>query len=136
MSKEKETETQGAERERLLRMDEYLKGYAFNRKLLRLARYEKEFFGDGMLEEESAGEPPLARARMFAIRHFVMGLPNGDEKLFLYYHYVREESVERCGELLGIARASAFRLKKRALRTAAKFMEGSGEPGQADGFWG
>jgi len=107
------------EKEILRRMDEYLKGYGFNRRLLRLARYEKEYFGISDSEDAEVGEPPLARARMFAIRHFIMGLPNGNEKLFLYYHYVRGESVERCAELLGISRASGFRLKKRALAMAA-----------------
>ena len=104
--------------EEIRRMDQYLKGYRLNRKLLRLERYEKTYFGYRPTEEDLPGETPLARARMFEIRHFIMDLPNSDEKLMLYYHYVREESVERCAELLGIARSSGFRLKKRALRLA------------------
>ena len=96
-------------------MDEYLKGYGFQGKLLRLARYEASYFGMVDVSDGDVGEVPLARARMFEIRHFIMSLPNGDEKLLLYYHYVRGESIERCAELLGIARASGYRLKKRAL---------------------
>ena len=104
----------------LQQMDEYLKGYGFNRKLLQLSRYEKQFFSDGDEERIDVGEEPLARARMFAVRHFIMGLPNGDEKMMLYYHYVRGESVARCAEMLGISRASGFRLRKRALLMAAR----------------
>lgn len=129
MSERNNTTSEMNEKEALSRADEYLKGYGFNRRLLRLARYEKEYFGESELEEAEVGEPPLARARMFAIRHFIMSLPNGDEKLLLYYHYVRGESVERCSELLGIARSSGFRLKKRALLRVARALENQ-ESGQ------
>lgn len=100
--------------------ENYLKGYGLNRKLLRLERYEKEYFKSDDKDIEAFGEVPLARARMFDVRHFIMGIHNCDEKLFLYYHYVKGENVERCGELLGISRSSAFRLKKRALTLAAE----------------
>ena len=105
-------------RAELDRMDEYLRGYGFQGKLLRLARYETSYFGRSGTLEGDVGEVPLARARMFEVRRFIMSLPNGDEKLLLYYHYVRGESVERCAELLGVARASGYRLKKRALNLA------------------
>ena len=104
----------------LREIEDYLKGYGLNRKLLRLDRYEKEFFGADGLDLESVGEAPLARARMFEIRHFIMSLPNSDEKLLLYYHYVRGESINRCAELLGIGRSSAFRLRLRALALAKR----------------
>ena len=107
--------------------DNYLRGYQTNRKLLRLDRYEKEYFHTDENDFEAYGETPLARARMFEIRHFVMGMQNSDEKLLLYYHYIRGESVEKCSELLGISRSSGFRLKKRALALAAqKMREGQG----------
>ena len=99
-------------------MQDYLKGYGLNRKLLRMDRYEQEYFHPDIRDFESFGEAPLARARMYEIRHFIMSLPNSDEKLLLYYHYVKGESVARCGELLGISRASAFRMHRRALLLA------------------
>ena len=111
------------ERERLRWADEYLRGYQLNRKLLRLDRYEKEFFHTDESDIEAFGEAPLARARMFEIRHFVMGMENSNEKLLLYYHYIKGEPVERCGELLGVSRSTAFRLKSKALRLAAEQME-------------
>ena len=101
-------------------IDNYLKGYALNMKLLRLDRYERSYFGYKDGEDSVFNDAPLARARMFEIRHFIMEMKNSDEKLLLYYHYVRGESVEKCAELLGISRSSAFRLKKRALTLAAR----------------
>ena len=90
-------------------------GYLLNQKLLRLDRYERAYFGFEDREEDLPDDLPLARARMFAIRHDLMRMENSDEKLLLYYHYIRGESVERCAELLGVSRSSAFRMKKRAL---------------------
>ena len=69
-------------------------------------------------DREILDEAPLARAKMFGVRHFILGLDNSDEKLFLYYHYIKNESVERCGELLGISRRTAYRLKEKALSLA------------------
>ena len=103
------------------RTEDYLKSYRINGKLLRLERYEREYFGESdTVDFESLGEVPLARARMYAVRHLINSLANCDEKLFLYYHYIKGEGVERCGELLGVSRSSAFRMKKRAHVMAAR----------------
>ena len=91
-----------------------------SKKLLRAEQYEREFFGGEENEIEMLGELPLARAKMFEIRHFIMDMKNSDEKLLLYYHYIKGEPVERCGELLGISRSSAFRIKSKALAMAQK----------------
>ncbi len=100
--------------------ENFLKGYGLNRKLLKLDKYERTYFGYKDGDEGAFSDTPLARAKMFEVRHFIMELKNSDEKLLLYYHYVRGESVERCAELLDISRSSAFRLKKRALTLAAE----------------
>lgn len=55
------------------------------------------------------------RAAMFAVRRSVMRLPDSREKLLLYNHFIRGESLESCAELIGISRRSVFRLKLRAL---------------------
>lgn len=101
--------------------EDFLRGYELNRKLLRLDKYERTYFGYKDGDESIFGDAPLARAKMFEVRHFIMEMRNSDEKLLLYYHYVRGESVERCAELLGISRSSGFRLKKRALSVAAEY---------------
>ena len=101
-------------------MDDYLKGYQINRKLLRLDRYEKEYFTPDESDFEAFGEAPLARARMIEIRHFIMKMKNSNEKLLLYYHYVKGQSIEKCAELFGVSRSTAFRMRNRALNMAAE----------------
>ena len=93
-------------------------------------RYEKNYFGKSEktldIEGKKYGLPgsdPDIRIKMFEIRRFVLSLGNCNEKLFLFYHYIHGESVERCGELLKISRRSAFRLKKRALAFAGRKLE-------------
>ena len=102
-------------------VENYLKEYRFQGRLVRMDRYEREFFRQ---RQDNSGEPsdqPIARAKMYEIRHFLMELPNSDEKLLLYYHYIKGESIERCAELLDKSRSSGFRLKKRALALAATY---------------
>lgn len=101
--------------ERTRRADEYLRGYTLHKRMLRLEGYEKKRALSSEWEEYSPGELPLARARMFEVRHTIMSLPNCDEKLILYYRYVKGEPVERCADMLGMSRSSAFRLRRRAL---------------------
>ena len=109
-------------KEQRLQIENYLKTYSINLKLLRLDKYHREFFGGDTDAADMLNEVPLARAKMFDVRHFILELDNSDEKLFLYYHYVKCESVARCAELLGISRRSGFRLKERSLALAYKKM--------------
>lgn len=106
--------------EEINKVNIFLKGYGIYRSFLRMDRYEKDFFEYDSTLDEIGGDLSMARARMFEVRHFILSLDNCDEKLLLYFHFVRGESVERCGELLGISRTSAFRLKKKALALAAR----------------
>ncbi len=53
------------------------------------------------------------------VRSFVESLPNRPVKMLLYYHYIRNLTVERTAEELDISRRAAFRLKKKALAFAA-----------------
>ena len=99
-------------------IENYLKSYKFCRRVLMLKNYEEKYFDTLEWECETPAEFSVARAKMFEVRHFILGMKNGDEKLFLYYHYVHCNSVERCAELLGISRASGFRLKKKAHASA------------------
>ena len=67
--------------EEIRQIEDYLKGYLFYQTLLRLDRYEKQYFQPSEWERESPGELGLARARMFEVRHAIMAIPNCDEKL-------------------------------------------------------
>ena len=105
------------------RIDDFLNGYKLNRRLLGIEKYYDEYFkreSDYLysVDSDMLKEAPLARAKMFEVRHFILGLPNSDEKLLLYYHYIKGDSVERCAELLGISRRNCFRLKQKALALA------------------
>ena len=100
----------------------YLKGYMLNKRLVELENYEKEYFGDNESEWEKdlPGDLSLAKVRMFEVRHFILSLDNCEEKLFLYYRYIKGESVENCAELLGVSRSTAYRIKDKALDIVAR----------------
>ena len=116
-------EIEMTDEEKIRKTENYLRGYGLDRKLLKMDRYEREYYGNSnSLDFESPGEVPLARARMYEVRHFIMSVRNCDEKLFLYYRYVKGETVERCAEMLGISRASGFRMRKRALLLAYEIL--------------
>jgi DNA-directed RNA polymerase specialized sigma subunit len=120
---EMDVEIEMTDEEKMKEIENYLLGYGLDRKLLKMDRYEREYYGnENSLDLESPGEVPLARARMYEVRHFVMSTCNCDEKLFLYYRYVKGETVERCAEMLGISRASGFRMRKRALLMAYRML--------------
>lgn len=56
------------------------------------------------------------RTEQFFLRRSVLKLPQTKEKLFLYYRFIKGETMEKTAELLGISRRSVFRLRSRALR--------------------
>lgn len=101
----------------------YLESYSVNRRMLQIINYEKEYFGSKSEKGEylmaPAGDEVFLKAKMFEVRRFVMSIEDNNCKLFLFYHYIKGESVVHCSELLGISRTSAFRLKNRALELAA-----------------
>lgn len=106
----------------LREVEGYLLAYRAVCKLLEMNRYERTYFGEAGRSREDALEESESylQARLFEIRSFVLSMSECDEKLFLYYHYIHGESIARCAELLDISRATAYRLKCRALRAAAE----------------
>ena len=69
-------------------------------------------------EDILAGDEAYWKARIYEIATFLGKMKNGREKMLLYYRYVKGESVEHCGELLGVSRSTVFRMKHRALALA------------------
>ena len=114
MPKEKNVKEE-ISKEEIKKAEEFLKGYKLNRNLFRLDTYERKRGEVSEWDAESPDELYLARAKMFEIRHAIMELPNCDEKLMLYFHYIKGETIEKCAEMLGLSRSSAFRMRKRAL---------------------
>lgn len=114
--------TLAEQREALIKStDEFLRKYRYGFKLLAMNKYERDYMGpencrDGL---SCADEEAYVKAKMFEVKRFVTALPSDDRKLFLYYYYIHGETVEKCGELLGVSRRTAYRLKRRALEYAA-----------------
>ncbi|MBQ9080653.1 MAG: hypothetical protein IJY27_06235 [Clostridia bacterium] len=110
------------DREQLIRdTTDFLRQYRYGFKLLAANKYERDYFAADLPEDGlyCTDDEAYVKAKMFEVKRFVTSLPPDDRKLFLYYHYIHGETVEKCGELLNISRRSAFRLKRRALEYAA-----------------
>ena len=96
--------------------ENYLKTYAVCFRMLQCERIDARRASD----DRSPSVGPIFKAKMYHVRQFVMALPNTDEKLFLYYHYIRGDSISRCASLLGLSRSSTYRLRLRALAFATE----------------
>ncbi|MBQ9131081.1 MAG: hypothetical protein IJX62_01240 [Clostridia bacterium] len=98
---------------------EFLCGYQVCVDLLNLRRYErkraKPFDEVAACEALLLGNEAYWRARMAEISALVGDMRNGREKLVLYYHYIRGESIERCADLLGFSRRTGYRVHQRGL---------------------
>lgn len=78
-------------REQIKDAENYLRYYGFYQKLIKLDKYEQDYFGGGKYKSDKdfPQEISLAHAKMFEIRHFIMEMQNCDEKLLLYYQIGR-----------------------------------------------
>ena len=105
----------------------FLCGYQLCLDMLNLRRYERklsyqfddEFDGEDIL----SGNEAYWRARMFAVGSLIEKMKNGREKLMIYYHYVRGESIEHAANLLHVSRRTGYRLHERGLLSASFLYE-------------
>ena len=117
------------ENDAVCEMKKYFEGYGASKKLLRMMKYEKDYFPHENEDDSEdillvpGGDETMLKAKMYDIRRFIVGMDDGNEKTLLFYHYIKGFSVEKCSEMMDIGRTSAFRLKKKALLSAAKRME-------------
>ncbi|MBQ8309391.1 MAG: sigma-70 family RNA polymerase sigma factor [Clostridia bacterium] len=111
------------ELEAIERAKDFLCGYRLCMDMLDLRKYERRRLQ--RVEECSdcadilAGDEAYWRARIYAIGALLGKMKNGREKLLLYYHYIKGESVERAAALIGVSRRTAFRIHQRALLSAS-----------------
>ena len=101
----------------------FLCSYRLCADLLYLQRYErkraKPFDEKFECDELLDGNEACWRARMFAVGSMVAKMKNGREKLMIFYHYIRGESIEHAASLLNVSRRTGYRLHSRGLSSAA-----------------
>ena len=110
----------------------FLCSYQLCLDMLNLRRYErkraKRFSDPCDCADILSGDEAYWRARMFEVGTLISRMPNGREKLVLYWHYVKGESFERIAGGFGCSRRTSYRLHMRALeRAAVLFYEMRGE---------
>lgn len=101
------------------RVKDFLNSYRMCAQMLNLRRYERRR-RDRLEECEwdsdlMGGGEAYWRARMLEVRSLIESMRNGREKLMLYYHYIRGESIEHASDLLGFSRRTGYRVHSRAL---------------------
>lgn len=97
---------------------DFLAGYRLCEDMLHLRKYERKRLDKEEVchcEEILCGCEALWRSRMEEVRCLLTGMKNGREKMILYYHYIRGESIERASDLLGFSRRTGYRAHRHAL---------------------
>ena len=98
---------------------DYLCGYQLCLDMLNLRRYERKrakiFSEECSCEDVLQGNEAFWKGRMYEIEHLIASLRNGREKLILYYHYIKGESIERSADFLGISRRTGYRMHRKGL---------------------
>ncbi len=130
-------ERQGTEAERIRAAERYLSEYRTAYRMLRAGMSGICRDAYGMMGEDFGGRPSrlLAAAhgvigeddrmwedKLTSIRATVLAVEEPNEKIFLFQHYIRGNTVETCAEILDISVRTAFRLKKRALLTISEMI--------------
>lgn len=106
---------------------DYLCGYQLCLDMLNLRRYErrraKPFAEECSCEDILQGNEAFWKARMYEAEHLIASLRNGREKLILYYHYIKGESIERASDLLGISRRTGYRMHRKGLLVVGSILD-------------
>ena len=123
---------------RIARARNFLCSYQLAAEMLELRRYErkraKPFLEECDCDDLLAGNEAFWRARMFEVSSLLSGMKNGREKLILYYHYVRGESIEQAANLLGFSRRTGYRLHQKGLFAASFLLDRLKKNEQIDPF--
>ena len=60
---------------------------------------------------------------MTEVGNLIAGMKNGREKIILYYHYIKGESIEHSADILGVSRRTGYRIHQRGLLMASFLYE-------------
>ena len=105
----------------------YLCGYQLCLQMLELHAYkrQRQWRFDELCDcsDLLEGNELVWRARMYEIEKLVSSLLGARERLILYYHYLRGESVERAAELVGVSRRTGYRAYRRGLFVVGCILE-------------
>lgn len=115
------------ETQQIERVKDFLRSYRMCVEMLSLRRYErrraKVFEESDWSEDLLGGGEAYWRARMLEVRALIESMRNGREKLMLYYHYIRGESIEHAADMLGFSRRTGYRVHRKALFTVSFLYE-------------
>lgn len=113
--------------ERMEDVRNFLCGYRLCLDMLHVRQYERKraraFDDECDCEDILRGNETIWRARMFEVGSLIGQMRNGREKLILYYHYVKGESIEHASDLLGVSRRTGYRLHQKGLLLASFLWE-------------
>ena len=120
MSEQKSTEHDSqAKDSRIEAVRNFLCGYQLCRDMLNLRQYERKrasyFEEECVCDDILAGNETTWRTRMQEIGNLIAGMKNGREKVILYYHYIKGESIEHSADILGVSRRTGYRIHQRGL---------------------
>ena len=122
-----ERESEAMSESRADRARDFLCGYRLCLDMLNLRRYERRRTPDFeelcRCEDVLSGDEAFWRMRMQEVENVISSLKNGREKLILYYHYIRGESIEHAANLLGISRRTGYRWHNRGLLVVGCILE-------------
>ena len=117
------TQVKNTQPESEARVTRFLESYELYRRILGGTRRARAFFTSDE-DRRSLADDALLKTRMMTVRKFILTLPDCREKMLLYYRYLFGYSVERCAELMGVSRRTAFRIAHEAIRFAAESFDG------------
>ena len=105
----------------------YLCGYQLCLDMLNLRRYErrraKKFDEECNCEDVLMGNEAFWKARMYEAEHLIASMRSSREKLILYYHYIKGESIQHTADFLCISRRTAYRLHQKGLLSVGYILE-------------
>lgn len=113
--------------ERIEHARNFLCGYQLCLDMLNLKKYERRranVFRDPCdCDDILMQSEPYWRARISEVGALISSMKNSREKLILFYHYIRGESIEHAANILGVSRRTGYRLHQKGLVIAAALLE-------------